>query len=442
MKRRMLAIVAALALCSLFATPQVSARTTIAAPPDTTARVRVIHASPDAPNVDVLIDDVKKLGNVPFFTISDYLAVAPGNHNIKVQVANTATIVINVTTNFAADTSYTVAAIGEVATGSANPLQGTIITDTYNPPLTGFGQVRAFHFAPGVPPVQIRVKGGPALVPNLAFPNVTVPPLVVASGTYTLEVALAAGGTAAPAILTLPGVKIEPDKYYDFYAVGKGTTVRVEVRVTENTAKVRVIHAAPDAPNVDVYSGDTKVLANVPFFTISDYLTVPAASTRFRVVPTGGALSSAVIDTTLTLKIGRFYTISAVGLLTTPISAVVSEDDMSAPAPGTSRVRVYHFSPNTPAVGVRIKGGATLIPSISFKQISPDAELLSGVYNLEVFVAPGGPTALAVDGLQLDAGRIYDIFATDLFPNTKLQSRIYGPNATAPYRVLVPYAAN
>ena len=203
-------------------------------------------------------------------------------------------------------------------------------------------------------------------------------------------------------------------------------------------ARVRIIHAAPGAANVDVYSGDMQVLANVPFFTISDYLPVSAIPARFRVVSTGMALTSAIIDVTLTLQPGHFYTISVVGQPSSKIEAVVSEDDLSAPAPGTSRVRVYHFSPNTPAVGVRIKGGATLIASIAFKQISAYAELPAGSYDLEVFLAPNGPTAQSVSGLKLEAGRIYDIFATDLFPNTKLESRIYSPNATAPFRVLLP----
>ena len=44
-----------------------------------TSRVRVLHASPDAPNVDIYLDDVKvdALTNVPFKTISG-VPVHPG----------------------------------------------------------------------------------------------------------------------------------------------------------------------------------------------------------------------------------------------------------------------------------------------------------------------------------------------------------------------------
>ena len=48
-------------------------------------------------------------------------------------------------------------------------------------------------------------------------------------------------------------------------------------------AKVRVVHASPDAPAVDVYVDGAKALSNVTFFTASDYLSLPAGEHRFQV---------------------------------------------------------------------------------------------------------------------------------------------------------------
>ena len=42
------------------------------------------------------------------------------------------------------------------------------------------------------------------------------------------------------------------------------------------TAKVRVLHASPDAPAVDVYADGAAVLTNVAYGVISGYLEVPA----------------------------------------------------------------------------------------------------------------------------------------------------------------------
>ena len=39
-----------------------------------TAQVRVVHASPDAPNVDVLVNDKIELADVPYKGVSSYLS--------------------------------------------------------------------------------------------------------------------------------------------------------------------------------------------------------------------------------------------------------------------------------------------------------------------------------------------------------------------------------
>ena len=46
--------------------------------PSTESRVRVVHASPDAPAVDVLVDGSEVLSDVPYGNASTYLTVASG----------------------------------------------------------------------------------------------------------------------------------------------------------------------------------------------------------------------------------------------------------------------------------------------------------------------------------------------------------------------------
>ena len=63
--------------------------------PSGTAQVRVVHGSPDAPAVDVLVDGAVVLNNVAYKDASGYLGVPEGTRNIKVNAAGTATSVIN-----------------------------------------------------------------------------------------------------------------------------------------------------------------------------------------------------------------------------------------------------------------------------------------------------------------------------------------------------------
>jgi hypothetical protein len=82
---------------------------------------------------------------------------------------------------------------------------------------------------------------------------------------------------------------------------------------TPGNAKVRVVHASPDAPNVDVLVDDTIVLTDVAFKEFSDYLEVPAGARNFKVNATGTA--STVIDVTPTLVDGGIYTVVALNTL-------------------------------------------------------------------------------------------------------------------------------
>jgi hypothetical protein len=83
--------------------------------------------------------------------------------------------------------------------------------------------------------------------------------------------------------------------------------------LAQGNAKVRVVHASPDAPAVDVYVDGSKVLTNVPFFTASDYLDLPAGEHRFQVTPTGQPADKAVIDAKATVEAGKAYTVAATG---------------------------------------------------------------------------------------------------------------------------------
>lgn len=120
--------------------------------PDGEARVRVVHASPDAPDVDVLVDDAEVLGDVPYLTASDYLELSAGEHNLKVNAAGTSTTVIDADVDLADGTDYTVIASGLVAN-----IAPIVLEDDNSAPASGNAKVRAIHGAPSAPAVDIYI---------------------------------------------------------------------------------------------------------------------------------------------------------------------------------------------------------------------------------------------------------------------------------------------
>lgn len=120
--------------------------------PDGEARVRVVHASPDAPDVDVLVDDSEVLADVPYLGASDYLVLTSGDHNFKVNAAGTATTVIDADASLTDGSDYTV-----IASGLAATIEPLVLEDDNSAPATGEVRLRAIHGAPGAPAVDIYV---------------------------------------------------------------------------------------------------------------------------------------------------------------------------------------------------------------------------------------------------------------------------------------------
>lgn len=163
------------------------------------ARVRVLHASPDAPAVDVLVDGQVVLTNVPFKASSPYLAVPAGARNLRVRAtANPSLVVIDVTPTLAASTDYTVIARNLVAS-----IEPWLLTDDNTAPATGSIKLRLVHSAPGAPTVDIYVTT-PGADLSLSTPTLTDVPyaaasnyLAVPAGTYQVRVCPANTTTVA-----------------------------------------------------------------------------------------------------------------------------------------------------------------------------------------------------------------------------------------------------
>ena len=204
----------------------------------------------------------------------------------------------------------------------------------------------------------------------------------------------------------------------------------VPAAFAQGTAKVRVVHASPDAPAVDVYVDGAKVLTNVPFFTASDYLDVPAGEHRFQVTPTGQPAESAVIDAKATVEAGKAYTVAATGKVA-DIKPTILADNLAAPAAGKAHVRVVHASPDAPAVDIKVKNGPTLISNLAFPKDSGYSPVDAGSYDLTVNVTGTDTVALDLPGTQLEAGKIYDIFAVGLLADKTLTVKVTTPPAAA-----------
>lgn len=183
------------------------------------ARVMVIHASPNAPAVDVRVNNTVAFSNLPFPNNSAYANVPAGTINVKVSPTGTATNVIDANVTVAANTNYSI-----IALDSVSKIKASVVVDNLAAPAAGQAHVRFFHLSPNAPAVNITTAGGATTLfgnrtfndqnSNAMFASFT--PL--SAGTVTLEVRAAASPSTV--VLTVPNVTLQAGKIYTVFARG------------------------------------------------------------------------------------------------------------------------------------------------------------------------------------------------------------------------------
>ncbi len=177
-------------------------------------------------------------------------------------------------------------------------------------------------------------------------------------------------------------------------------------------AWVRVAHASPDAPAVDVWVDGAVAVSDLAFGEVTSYLLVPAGAYNIKVTPTG-LTTPVVIDADLTFDKGTAYTVAATDYLAS-ITPMVYIDDNSWPDPGEANANFIHLSPDAPAVDVGVVGGANLFTDIEFQEASTYVGVPSGIYDLEVKLAGTSTVVLTLNDVDLMAGTVYTVFAEGL----------------------------
>ena len=133
-----------------------------------TANVKVVHASPDAPGVDLLVDDKVAGSNLTYPNNTGYLEVTKGTRNVKVNVAGTSTTVVEANLDLEADINYSVFATDAVAN-----LTPIVIQDDLSAPTSGNAHARFIHLSPNAPAVDITLTDGTVVFGNIKFQEYT-----------------------------------------------------------------------------------------------------------------------------------------------------------------------------------------------------------------------------------------------------------------------------
>ncbi|WP_226585110.1 DUF4397 domain-containing protein [Halobacillus litoralis] len=185
-----------------------------------------------------------------------------------------------------------------------------------------------------------------------------------------------------------------------------------------DNAMVRVLHASPDAPAVDVYLNDEAVVEGAEFKAATDYLEVPAGEHKVEIYAAGTkGEQDPVISTNVNVEAGMAYTAAAINNLEN-LELKAIQDSMEA-SEGMAKVRVGHLIPGAPAVDVGPIDGDALFSGAEFPMVTDYKELEPGTYDLEVRTTDG-TQLIDLSGTTLEAGNVYSAFAVGTADNPEV----------------------
>lgn len=185
---------------------------------------------------------------------------------------------------------------------------------------SGAAQVRVAHLSPDAPAVDVLVDGSPALE-GVEYGTIS-DYLQLPAGEHTVTIQTSEDGT----VVFEGNVTVETGTAYTVAAVGEVSeeTFRPEIYVddfevpSEENSSVRLIHASPDAPAVDVTVEESGAVLydNLTFSNASEYVTVPEGTYTLEVRPATADNDGEVVDRfQVTVKGGTVYSAVAAGYL-------------------------------------------------------------------------------------------------------------------------------
>jgi hypothetical protein len=418
--------------------------------PATSFDVRVIHASPDAPNVDVLVDGaplITDLGYKEASPLQEQQTARTASLEVVAQVpGGSATVIGPANITFRDDVAYTVIAVGRAGDATLAPLfienRRSIVSAT-----TVRAQV--VHGAPAAPPVDVYVTAPTDDIVNMdplgsfAFGE-NLGPVEIPQGDYRIRVVVTGDATKSPVfdsgVVTLPGgsdLKIvaventsagagEPGQSPISLLVADNGLGFFEVLDVNTPAQFRAAHFSPNTDPVNVLIDDDMTapnlleLNNVAYPVISEFLDAPGGTynVKIELAANPGAYA---IDENVSLVAGKRYSVYAAGYTADLIAdgLYILEDDFRSVAT-EAKVRIVHLAPGAGLVDIYVTAPGTgladvdpTFAGVDFKVETGYVGLAGGSYDVTVTLA--GTKTAAIGPAQIDVvdGGVYTALARD-----------------------------
>ncbi len=186
----------------------------------------------------------------------------------------------------------------------------------------------------------------------------------------------------------------------------------------------RVLHAVPDAGELDVYVARTRIAAGLRYTQFSRWWSYPAASLPVRVFNKGSDPNTPpLLATNVSVDLDKRYVIAIANYLAklevVPFASL-------PPAPrGQFSIRLAHLAPSIGRLELRLLNNPTGLVEANFRE-GVATSLLPGSYTFQVRDATTATTYVTLPRRRFRAGQRYTVYA---FEQSRVGARALEPAA-------------
>ncbi|UPR46898.1 DUF4397 domain-containing protein [Vibrio cyclitrophicus] len=407
-----------------------------------TTQLQAVHASPDAPLANVIVNSQARWTGVDYAQASGYASVTEGQTSVQVDVQlpgeAVATVIPQSQFNLSQDLDYTVMVVGD-ADGSNNPVEALVVTRPAAGTATSSSlDVQVVHAATGVGDVNLYVTApdDPLGAPlgTLAYKDFT-DVLNIPAGQYRVRLETVSGSAIAfdsgeislPAgseltIAAVPRADSNSASPVKLMVMdGSGSSLIYDMA---ETAEVRVGHLVNGAPTVDVFvnSAASADFADLMFKDITMFKDLVVGTYDLDIFADGTTTNALIDADGVAVFAGMDYSIYAIGTVS-PLNLeplVVPEN--RRPVATSAVLNITHAAANPIAASVDIyltenvgiAGSTPALSNVKFKDYANGIYVAAGSYFVTITVA-GQPSVVAIDSAPatLASGVVYQVVAID-----------------------------
>lgn len=183
-------------------------------------------------------------------------------------------------------------------------------------------------------------------------------------------------------------------------------------RMEPMNSYIRILHASPDAPVVDIYANDKLIAKNLSYRNFTPYLNISSGNTNIRVF-TAGRKMNPLINTNIFIPAKSIFTIAASGKSSQMGLLALPEPIRTVPR-DKALIRFAHLSPDAPNVDIVLPNGNKLFTSVAYKNFTDYIPVDGGTYTFDAKVTTTSKVILTVPNINIKSGNIYTIYAVGL----------------------------